>query len=248
MITARQLQIVDAMTGRQASAVNDNALRDAVRSKLIELATAEGHPLQTNQIGGIVAKVLENAARTIIFEAEVPIALAMGAAGELDVAGNINQTNAGKWITSYAVCGDRRAAQNWISIQSARDRARTDAVTSDELRRDFEANGLRRAWETFVTEGAWSFIPGYAAALYGKIGVAAVRALVPQEKIDAARADALAACRRDYPQKYRTAAKNDIEATDVFRLHCKAQLCRAYFEELRSRSLDINWNTNNTEK
>lgn len=246
MITARQQQIVAAMTGRQASAVNDNALRDAVRSKLIELATAEGHPLQTNLIGGMVAKVLENAARTIIFEAEVTIALEMGAAGELDVAGNINQTNVGKWVTTYAVCGDRRAAQNYISIQSARDRARTDSVASDELRREFEQNGLRRAWQTFIEEGGWNFIPGYAAALYGKIGVAAIRALVPQERIDAARADALAACRRDYPQKYRTAPQAEIEATDVFRLHSKAQLCRAYFEELRSRSLDISYKPNNS--
>lgn len=246
MITARQQQIVAAMTGRQASAVNDNALRDAVRSKLVEIATAQGHPLQVNQIGGTVARVLEAAALTIIFEGEVPIALAMGAAGELDAATNITQGTAAKWVTTYAVCGDRRAAQNYISIQSARDRARTDAVANDELRRDFETNGLARAWRTYVEEGAWTFFPGYAAALYGKIGVAAIRALLSPERIDNARADAVTACRREYPQKYRTAPQAEIEATDVFRLHSKAQLCRAYFEELRRRSLDITYNPNNS--
>lgn len=248
MITARQQQIVAAMTGRQASAVNDNALRDAVRSKLVEIATAQGHPLQVNQIGGTVARVLEAAARTIIFEGEVPIALAMGAAGELDAATNITQGNAAKWVTTYAVCGDRRAAQNYISIQSARDRARTDAVACTELRETFERDGLRTAWTEFVKNGVWDFRPGYAAVIYKRIGPDAIRALLTKDQLAAAKVAARDALRRDDPRRYRTMSDEDLEARPIFGMYWKAQLCRAYFEELRRRSLDIDWNTNNTEK
>ena len=247
MITARQQQIVGAMQGRQASAVNDGALRDAVRSKLVELATKAGRPLEVGRVGSITLAVLQAAAKTICFEAEIPIALEMGAAGELEHEGTtVNQANAPKWVTAYACCGDRRAAQNFISIQSARDRARTDAVAATELRETFEREGLRRAWEAFVAEGRWDFLTGYAAVLYDRIGVAAVRALLDSDQIATAKADAFAAVRRDHAQHYRTTSDADIEIAPIFKMHYKAQLCRAYFETLRARGLDITFKPNNS--
>lgn len=247
MITTQQ--IVGAMTGRQASQVNDLALQNAVRSKLIELGTKSGHPLTTTALPGIVAAVLRAAAKTILFEAEIPLALEMGANGELEhESTTINQTNAAKWVTAYACSGDRRAAQNWISIQSARDRARTDAVASTELRATFEREGLRTAWTEFVKSGTWDFRPGYAAVIYKRIGSDAIRALLTKDQLAAAKVEARAALRRDDPRRYRTMSDEDLEARPIFGMYWKAQLCRAYFEELRSRSLDIDWNTNNTEK
>ena len=246
MMTARQQQIIGAMTGRQASQVNDTALADAVRSKLVELGTASGHPLTSTALPGIVAVVLRAAAKTICFEAEIPLALEMGAAGELEHEGTtINQTNASRWVAAYACCGDRRAAQNWISVQSARDRARTDAVASTELRDAFEREGLRTAWTEFVSTGEWDFRPGYAAVIYKRIGPDAVRALLTKEQLAAAKSDARAALRRDDPRRYRTMADDEMEARPIFGMYWKAQLCRAYFEELRRRSLDIDWLKNN---
>lgn len=246
-MTPRQKQIIGAMSGRQASAVADNNLHEAVRSKLLEIGTNTGHPLQVNAVPGIVAAVLRSAARTLIFEGEVPIALEMGAAGELEhEATTINQTNASKWVTAYACCGDRRAAQNWISIQSARDRARTDAVASTELREAFDREGLRTAWTEFVKSGTWDFRPGYAAVIYKRISPEAIRALLTKDQLAAAKVAARDALRRDDPRRYRTMSDEDLEARPIFSMYWKAQLCRAYFEELRSRSLDIDWKTNNS--
>lgn len=239
----RSKQIASAMCGRLASQVNDNALRDAVRSKLVELAQQAGRPMLAGSVTGFVLAATQAAAKTLIFESEVVIALEMGAAGELDAPTTITQSNVKAWITNYAVCGDRRAAQESITLASARDRARMDSVTADEKRREFERNGLREAWDDFVREGAWPFISaGFAAVLYDKIGVEAVRALLTDEQLEKARVAAVAACRRDYPQKYRTAKEDEILATDVFKLHAKAQLARTYFETLREKSLDINLN------
>lgn len=249
MMTPRQQQIIGTMTGRQASQVNDTALQDAVRSKLIELGTTTGHPLTTTALPGIVAAVLRVSAKTILFEAEIPLALEMGAGGELEhESTTINQTNAAKWVTAYACSGDRRAAQNWISIQSARDRARTDAVACTELRETFERDGLRTAWTEFVKSGVWDFRPGYAAVIYKRIGPDAIRALLTKDQLAAAKVEARDALRRDDPRRYRTMNEEELEARPIFGMYWKAQLCRAYFEELRRRSLDINWNTNNTEK
>lgn len=238
----RSKQIASAMCGRLASQVNDNALRDAVRSKLVDLAQQAGRPMLAGSVTGFVLAATQAAAKTLIFESEVVIALEMGAAGELDAPTTITQSNVKAWITNYAVCGDRRAAQESISIASARDRARMDSVTADEKRRDFEREGLVRAWQTFIERGTWDFFPGFAAVLYDKIGRDAVRALLTDEQLEKARVAAVSACRRDYPQKYRTAKDEEIHATDVFKLHAKAQLCRAYFETLRERSLDITFN------
>lgn len=247
MMTARQQQIIGAMTGRQASQVNDNALYDAVRSKLVELGTNSGHPLTTTALPGIVAAVLRAAAKTICFEAEIPLALEMGAAGELEhESTHINQSNAAKWVTAYACSGDRRAAQNWISIQAARDRARTDAVASSELRDAFEREGLRTAWREFLDTGTWDFRPGYAAVIYKLIGTGAIRSLLTSDQIAGAKTAARAALRRDDPRRYRTMPDDDMEVRPVFGMYWKAQLCRAYFEELRTRSLDIDWQTSNT--
>ena len=244
-MTPRQQQIVAAMNGRQASQVNDNALAASIRSTLVEIGTAAGRPLTTSALPGIVAAVQKAAAKTICFEAEIPIALQMGAAGELEhEATTLNQTNAAKWITAYACCGDRRAAQNWISINAARDRARTDAVANTELRDAFEREGLRRAWTEFVEADAWEFRAGYAAVIYDRIGKEAIRAILTPEQVVASRADARAALRRDDPKRYRTMADEEMEARPRYKMYWKAQLCRTYFEELRKRSLDVDWQKN----
>ncbi|MCR5071185.1 MAG: hypothetical protein K6A62_04590 [Bacteroidales bacterium] len=242
-MSERSKQIAQAMNGRQAAQVNDNALRDAVRSKLIDIAQEAGRPLDATSVSGIVAAVLRSASNTIIFEAEVPIALEMGAAGELEHEGrNINQTNCAKWIVAYACCGDRRAAQESISLGAARDRARADAVTADAQRRTFEAEGLMNAWRAFIEEGEWSFREGFGAVLYDRIGKGAITALLNSERIAKARLAAFSSVRRDYPYKYRTAPDTEVEDTAIFKMHAKAHLARAYFETLRERSLDITFN------
>lgn len=239
MTSPRVYQIMAAMNGRQAAQVNDNALRDAIRAKVIDLATASGKPLTTAQVPGIIHSVISAATKTLIFEAEVPVALEMGAAGELDAASGVTQTNASRWVTVYAVCGDRRAAQQQISLNSARDRARTDAVAADTLREEFQRDGLRRAWQTFQEEG-WAFRPGYAAALYRLIGTDNIREILKPEAISQAKADARAALRHDDPRRYRTMPDADIDATPVLQMYWKAQLCRAYFETLKAQGIDIN--------
>ena len=239
----RTAQIMAAMKGRQASAVNDDRLRVDVRFKIEQLAKLQGRVLVKSAVESCTNNVIRAAAHTIIFEDEVCIALEMGAAGEFGEAEKIiTRENCAKWITLYAVCEDRSAAQQQISLNAARDRKRMDSVAADELRRDFQENGLRRAWVTFVEEGAWTFLPGYGAVLYDKIGREAVRALLNSDRIAAARLDAEAAVRHDYPQKYRTAPSAEVYATDVCKMHMKAQLARAYFETLRDRSLDITYN------
>ena len=240
-MTPRQQQIIGAMQGRMAAQVNDSALRDAVRSKLVEIGTKAGKPLQTSQIGGLVVSVLQTAAKTILFEAEIPIALEMGAAGELAHEGtSLNQTNVSGWVKSYACCGDRHAARQQISLQSARDRARTDAVAADTLREEFQRDGLRRAWQTFQEEG-WGFRPGYAAALYRLTGTANIREILKPEQIAQAKADARAALRHDDPRRYRTMPEEELDASPVLQMYWKAQLCRAYFETLKALGLDINY-------
>lgn len=240
-MTPRQQQIIGAMQGRMAAQVNDSALRDAVRAKVIELATASGKPLTTSQVPGIIHSVISAAARTLIFEAEIPIALEMGAAGELAHEGtSLNQTNVSGWVKSYACSGDRRAAQQQISLQSARDRARTEAVAADTLREEFQRDGLRRAWQTFQEEG-WGFRPGYAAALYRLIGTANIREILKPEQIAQAKADARTALRHDDPRRYRTMPEEELDATPVLQMYWKAQLCRAYFETLKALGLDINY-------
>lgn len=238
-MTDRVPQIIAAMNGRQAASVNDAKMRDAVRLKLQQLADVQGKSQTPTNLAGYAAAVCRAAAKTIIFENEVLVAMEMGAAGEFDVPTTMTQANCASWITAYAASGDRRAAQEQISLNAARDRRRADAVSSEAQRSDFDRNGLVRAWTSFVKEGAWSFREGYGAVLYDRIGVAAVRALLDSGKIAAARSAALASVRRDYPQKYRTAPEDEVAATDVFKMHAKAQLARAYFEELRARGMEI---------
>lgn len=241
-MTPRQKQIAEAMTGRQAAMVSDTSLRDAVRDKLVTLATEHGRPLQVQVVGGLVSAVLSAAAKTIIFEGEVPIALEMGAAGELEHEGTgFTQSNCSRWLAAYACSGDRRAAQEWISIQAARDRKRADAVSAAALRESFERDGLRRAWDTFMDSGVFDFRTGFAAVLYDRVGTATVKALLTKDQIMAAHEDAFASVRREHPQKYRTAPDAEVEATDIFVMHFKAHLCRAYFETLRDRELSIEW-------
>ena len=238
----RTAQIMAAMKGRQASAVNDDRLRASVRFKVEQLAKLQRRELTKSVVESCTNSAVRASAHTIIFEDEVCIALEMGAAGELGDDKIITRENCSKWVTLYAVCPDRSAAQQQISLNSARDRKRLDAVVADELRRDFQENGLRRAWETFLEEGAWTFRPGYGAALYDKIGRLAVGSLLGSDVRARATVDAVAACRHDYPQKYRTAPEEEILRTDVFKMHKKALLARAYFETLRERALDITYN------
>lgn len=242
MMSSRVPQIIAAMKGRQAAAVNDGKLRDAVRLKLDQIAAIMKSPATKTSLVGCAAAVCRAASRTIIFEEEVLVAMEMGAAGELDVPNVINQSNCAAWVTAYAASGDRRAAQEHISLNAARDRKRIDAVAADELRRDFQENGLHRAWETFIEDGSWTFRPGYGAVLYDRIGRAAIRALLGSDRRAAATREAIAACRHDYPHKYRTAAEDEIAATDVYKMHLKARLARAYFETLRERALTIDYN------
>lgn len=239
MMSSRVPQIIAAMKGRQAAAVNDGKLRDAVRLKLDQIAAIMKSPATKTSLVGCAAAVCRAASRTIIFEEEVLVAMEMGAAGELDVPNVINQSNCAAWVTAYAASGDRRAAQEHISLNAARDRKRIDAIAADESRRAFEDDGLRRAWQTFLEDGSWTFREGYGAALYAKIGVTAIRALLPSDRIAAARTAALASVRRDYPQKYRTAPEEEVAAADIFTMHYKAHLARTYFEELRTRGLSI---------
>lgn len=245
MMTPRQQQIIGAMNGRQASQVNDHALADSVRATLVEIGTRSGRPLTTTALHGIVAAVLRSASKTICFEGEIPIALEMGAAGELEhEATSINQTNAARWVIAYACCGDRRAAQNMISINAARDRARTDAVAAAELRDAFEREGLRTAWKEFVKAGTWDFRPGYAAVIYKRVGTDTIRAILSPDQLASAKAAARSALRRDDPKRYRTMADEEMESRPVYTMYWKAQLCRAYFEELRKRSLDVDLKKN----
>lgn len=242
-MSERVKQIAAAMSGRKASQVNDNSLRDAVRGKLVELAQQNGRPLDPAFLSAIVSSVLRSAAQTVIFEAEVLVALEMGAAGELEHEGtNINQTNAAKWVVAYACSGDRSAAQQQLALGSTRDKARASSAVAEAKREDFQRDGLLNAWRLFMERGEWDFFDGYGAAIYEKIGKDAVRALLSPEQIGKAKIAALSAVRRDYPQKYRTAPDVEVVKTDVFKLHAKAQLCRAYFETLRERSLDITYN------
>lgn len=236
MMTPRVQSIIGAMTGRQASQVNDTALRDAVRSTLIDIGTKAGKPLTTSLLPPIIAGVLRTAAKTILFEAEIPIALEMGAAGELDGPTNITVSNAQRWVTTYAVCGDRRAAQEQISLAAARDRKRMDAVTADEQRRDYELNGLARAWDTYCQEG-WTVKSYTAAGIYAFLDRGHVRQLLGSDGIAAARSAALETLRRDMPRLYRSAPVSDVEASNHFNPYFKAALVRAYFDALRSAGL-----------
>ena len=239
----RQQQIIAAMNGRQAAAVKDSKLRDAVRFKLEELGRIAGVELTSTLASSYTASVLSAAAHTIIFEDEVIVALEMGAAGELPGTDRrFSKQSCAAWVTAYSISSERRQAQEAISLNAARDRKRTDAVAADELRRDFQENGLRRAWETFIEDGAWTFRPGYGAVLYDKIGRSAIGALLGSDRRAAATREAIAACRHDYPQKYRTAAEDEVAATDVYKMHLKARLARAYFETLRERALTIDYN------
>lgn len=239
----RQQQIIAAMNGRQAAAVKDSKLRDAVRFKLEELGRIAGVELTSTLASSYTASVLSAAAHTIIFEDEVIVALEMGAAGELPGTDRrFSKQSCAAWVTAYAISSERSQAQEKISLNAARDRKRTDAVAADELRRDFQENGLHRAWETFIEDGSWTFRPGYGAVLYDKIGRAAIGALLGSDRRAAATREAIAACRHDYPQKYRTAAEDEVAATDVYKMHLKARLARAYFETLRERALTIDYN------
>lgn len=234
----RQMQITAAMSGRQASAVNDNKLRDAVRFKVAEICRITGQPYTPQLLAGYINAVLQASARTILFEAEVPVALEMGAAGELpDTERKVNQANLKSWVFAYASSDARREAQQLVSLNAARDRARMDAISREEMRRDFEENGIRRAWQSFLEEGRWTFREGYGAALYQKIGKTAIRALLPSDRIAQANRDAVDALRKTYPQRFRTMPADEIRETEVFRMHFAAQLCRAYFETLRDKGL-----------
>lgn len=222
--------------GRQASAVNDTTLRDSVRIQLADLAEARKQPQTPSSLLSIAAAVCRAAARTIIFEDEVPIALEMGAAGLFPVSTNITQTNCGSWVTSYAASEERRAALERISLDAARDRRRADAITAEEHRRDFEENGLARAWETYCREG-WSFMTaGYPAAVYELIGPEAIRDIVPADRRRQARAEALHAVRHSYPS-YIKSPDAEVEATEVFKIHAKGELVHAYFDTLREKGL-----------
>ncbi len=239
----RKEQIIAAMNGRQAAAVKDTRLRDTVRFKLEELCRITNQPETSQFLAGYVVAVLQAVARTVIFENEVPVLLEMGAAGELpDTTQKISQQALKAWVVAYAVSDVRRQAQETISLNAARDRKRADGIEAEELRRDFQENGLHRAWETFIEDGSWTFRPGYGAVLYDKIGRAAIGALLGSDRRAAATREAIAACRHDYPQKYRTAAEDEVAATDVYKMHLKARLARAYFETLRERALTIDYN------
>ena len=153
-----------AMTGRQAAAVTDNALRDAVRSKLVDLAQESGRPLDPASLSGITAAVLRSAAKTVIYEAEVIVALEMGAAGELEHEGvTLNQTNCSSWVVAYSCCGDRKAAIESARLGSARDRARVDAVAAEERNKTFLREGLLNAWRYFIESGTWDFSEGFGS-------------------------------------------------------------------------------------
>lgn len=236
---ARIPQIIAAMSGRQASAVSDTSLRDGIAIKLDTLSNIAGRPIVQSMLRSYAEAVCRAAAHTIIFEDEVYIAMEMGAAGEFDVPSTITKDHVSAWITAYASSNERRLAQEQVSIAPARARRADAARKSDELRRDFEVNGLRRAWQTFIQEG-WAFREGYGSVLYDRIGVEAIRATLTPAQITEAKGRAIDGVRRDYPQKFRSATSSEVEQADVFKMHFKAQLCRAYFQELRARGLTVN--------
>ena len=235
---ARIPQIIAAMSGRQASAVSDTSLRDGIAIKLDTLSNIAGRPVVQSMLRSYAEAVCRAAAHTIIFEDEVYIAMEMGAAGEFDVPATITKDHASAWITAYASSNERRIAQEQVSVSSARARRADAARKADELRRDFQENGLRRAWETFIQEG-WTFREGFGAVLYDRIGVGSIRALLSSGQIVSSKQRAMDGVRRAYPQKYRTASDTDVAQADVFKMHYKAQLCRAYFQELRARGLTV---------
>lgn len=235
----RQQQITAAMQGRLAAQVNDSRLRDAVRFKVQELCNIMKYPSTPQSLAGYTSAVLQAAAKTIIFEDEVCVALEMGASGELpNTEQRITQAALRSWVIAYAASEDRRKAQEQISINSARDRARMDAIQAEENRRGFEEEGLRRAWQTFLAEG-WTFRPGYAAALYNLIGKVYIRDFLSTEEIAHAKAAARTALRHADPRRYRTMPDADLDATPVMQMYWKAQLVRYYFEIHKAKGLDI---------
>jgi len=235
-------EIKKAMTGRRVAAVNDTRLQEALRLELTRLANMQGRPIPSTEASRVASAVLQAAARTDLFEDEIVIALRAGIAGEFhNEDRRLIPTNVSHWLSVYAACGDRHAAINSISVCAAIARRTADSVLAEEKKRQFQESGLSRAWETFMAEG-WDFREGYGAALYDKIGKDAVIALLSPESVNRAKAEALYGVRKGYRGRYRSMADDEIRGTAVFKMHCKSELVRAYFETLQARGLDITFN------
>jgi len=235
-------EIKKAMNGRRVAGVNDTTLQDSIRLEVARLANMQGKPIPTTEAARVAFAVLQAAARTDLYEDEIIIALRAGIAGEFhNDDRRLIPTNVSFWLSTYAACGDRQAAINSISVSAAIARRTADSVVAEEKKRQFEENGLTRAWETFMAEG-WDFCEGYGAALYDKIGKDAVIALISAESVNHAKDEALYGVRKGYRGRYRTMPDDEIKGTPVFKMHCKAELARAYFETLLARGLDITFN------
>lgn len=236
---SRTQQIIAAMKGRKASAVNDTRLRDTARLKLSELSESTGQPQTSTTLTGLALAAVRAAARTVIHEDEVLVALEMGAFGEFPgVPSKMTQANVAEWMGAYAVCAERAEAVRMLNTDAARDRARADAVERDARRRDFEEHGAAKEWERFKREGWNIWLPSYAAAVYDRIGPDAMRPHLSREDIDAARAEACSAVRRD-SERLRTAKDSEIEGSPFHRLHFKAALLRRFFGNLQARGLEL---------
>ncbi len=245
-------EIVKAMSGRRCGSVNDGSLKDAIRMKLEQLANTANRPMTRSDALRIADHVLRACGSTNLYENEVAIALEAGAAGEF---GNedrrIIPTNVTYWITAYSVCGDRKAAMERSSLSAAIAKKRADSVVDEELRRDWEENGLRRIWDEFTeckrTGADWSPLPGRAAAAYNRLKE---RGLMPRPNSDTearARLDAIAAVRRKNcsVRSYSRASEEEIFASSSYDIEFRSALVRYYFEALWKAGRNLEWKVSN---
>lgn len=236
-------EIIKAMGGRRIGSVADDGLRLNVSNKIQQLSDMQGRPITPTDLQRVTQAVIRTAAHTDLFEDEVAIALQAGTAGEFGEDRRIIPSNVQTWITLYSGCGDRTAAVQRINVGKAIERRRADDVTADAKREAFERNGLRQAWDAFKSEGTWPFLSaGFGAAIYDKLGTDKITSLLQPSDVEKAKRAALAAVRKDYPQKYRTAPDAEVMKTDVFKMHAKAWLARFYFETLLDMGKDITYN------
>lgn len=236
-------EIIKAMDGRRIGGVADERLRYNVSNKIQQLSDMQGRPITSTDLQRVTQAVIRTAAHTDLFEDEVAIALQAGVAGEFGDDRRIIPSNVQTWITLYSGCPDRTAAVQRINVGKAIERRRADDVTADAKRESFERNGLRQAWDAFKSEGAWPFLSaGFGAAIYDKLGMDRITALLGRTDVEKAQQAALSSVRKDYPQKYRTAPDSEVKATDVFKMHAKSWLARIYFELLAAGGHDIDYN------
>lgn len=239
-------EIVKAMDGRRVRSINDGSLRDSVRMKLEWLAKTTNYPMTRTDALRIADHVIRAASGTDLFEKEVELAMDAGAAGEFGDR-RLIPTVVSMWVSAYSVCGDRQAAADRIKLSNKIARKQADSVVNDELRRDWEENGLRRAWEDFAEakrDGAdWKPLPGRAYAVYNQLSARGLMPRLNSDTLALARTEAIAAVRRS-PRSirdYSRASEDEVLASPSYDIQFKAAIVRLYFEELWNAGRSLDW-------